>query len=94
MCYVYPWKSEECVDSHRIEVTDGCEPQCGRWELNLCPLQEQPVLLNTEPSFQSPSDIGCLIQVCLIGTNSQTCQRSAEYDIKYDLLCQTETPNS
>ena len=33
-------------------ITDVCEPPCGCWELNLAPLEEQPVLLTTEPSLQ------------------------------------------
>ena len=33
-------------------ITDGCEPPCGCWELNSGPLEEQSVLLTTEPSFQ------------------------------------------
>jgi hypothetical protein len=33
-------------------ITDGCEPPCGFWELNSGPLEEQSVLLNTEPSLQ------------------------------------------
>ena len=41
------------VGSTRIEVTDGCEPTCGCWDLNPGPLQEQQVLLTTEPSLQS-----------------------------------------
>jgi hypothetical protein len=35
-------------------IIDGCEPPCGCWELNSGPLEEQPVLLTSEPSFQSP----------------------------------------
>jgi hypothetical protein len=35
-------------------ITDGCEPQCGCWELNSGPLEEQPVLLTAEPSLPSP----------------------------------------
>jgi len=31
--------------------TDGCGPPCGCWELNSGPLEEQPVLLTTEPSL-------------------------------------------
>ena len=31
-------------------VTDTCELLCGCWELNSCPLEEQPVLLTTELS--------------------------------------------
>ena len=34
------------------EVTDSCELPCGCWELNLCPLEEQSVLLTTEPGLQ------------------------------------------
>jgi hypothetical protein len=30
----------------------GCEPPCSCWELNSEPLEEQPVLLTTEPSHQ------------------------------------------
>lgn len=31
---------------------DGCEPPCGFWEINPCPLQEQ-ALLPTETSLQA-----------------------------------------
>lgn len=38
------------------EITDGCESQCGCWELNLDLLQEQPMYaLNHVPSLQPPS---------------------------------------
>ena len=33
-------------------VTGGCEPQCGCWELNSGPLEEQEMLSTTEPSLQ------------------------------------------
>ena len=33
-------------------ITDGHEPPCGSWELNSGPLEEQSVLLTTEPSLQ------------------------------------------
>lgn len=33
-------------------VLDGCQPPCGSWELNLGHLQEQKVLLTTEPSLK------------------------------------------
>ena len=33
-------------------ITGGCEPPCGCWELNSGPLEEQPVLLTSEPSLQ------------------------------------------
>jgi hypothetical protein len=34
-------------------ITDGCEPPCGCWELNSGPLEEQLVLLTSEPSLQT-----------------------------------------
>jgi len=37
-----------------LELTDGCEPPCGCWELNPGPLEEQPVLLTDKPSLQPP----------------------------------------
>jgi hypothetical protein len=33
-------------------ITVGCEPPCGCWKLNSGPLEEQSVLLTTEPSLQ------------------------------------------
>lgn len=33
-------------------ITDDCKPPCGGWKLNSEPLQEQPMLLGTEPSCQ------------------------------------------
>jgi len=33
-------------------IIDGCEPPCGCWELNSGPLEEQTVLLTSEPSLQ------------------------------------------
>ena len=33
-------------------ITDDCEPPCGCWELNSEFLEEQPVLLTSEPSRQ------------------------------------------
>lgn len=32
-------------------VTDAFETTCGSWAWNLSPLEEQPTLLTTEPSF-------------------------------------------
>ena len=31
-------------------IIDGCEPPCGCWELNARPLEEQAMLLTSEPS--------------------------------------------
>ena len=33
-------------------ITDGCEPPCGCWEMNSGLLEEQSVLLNSEPPLQ------------------------------------------
>ena len=33
-------------------ITDNCEPSCRCWELNSGPLQEQAMLLTSEPSLQ------------------------------------------
>ena len=35
----------------------GCEPPCGCWDLNSGPLEEQSVLLTTEPSLQPCKNI-------------------------------------
>ena len=42
----------EGIRSPGTGVTDSCELPCGCWELNLCPLGEQPALLTSEPSLQ------------------------------------------
>ena len=39
-------------DSPGTGVTDRCELSCGCWELNPGPLEEQSMLLTTEPSLQ------------------------------------------
>jgi hypothetical protein len=41
---MYAYKAEE--------GTDGDKPPCGCWELNSGLLEEQPVLLTSEPSLQ------------------------------------------
>jgi len=47
-----------CLQTHQKRasdpITDGCEPPCGCRELNSGPLEEQSVLLTTEPSLQPP----------------------------------------
>ena len=44
----------EGIRSPGIGVTDSGELPCGCWELSPGPLEEQPVLLTTEPSLQCP----------------------------------------
>jgi hypothetical protein len=40
-----------------MPVTDGCEPPCGCWELNLGPLEEQSELSTAEASLQPSSTV-------------------------------------
>ena len=49
----WPQRSEKGVGSSGTGVTDGCEPPCKCWELNLGPLQEQQVFLTTKLSLES-----------------------------------------
>jgi hypothetical protein len=42
------------VKSPRIGARDSCELSCECWKLNLGPLEEQPILLTTEPHLSSP----------------------------------------
>lgn len=45
--------SQKEVSEPLEPVPDGCEQTCRCWELNPGLLEEQPVLLTTEPCFQS-----------------------------------------
>ena len=47
------WRSEDGIRSPGSGVADSCEPPCGGWDLNPGPLEEQPVILTTEPPPQS-----------------------------------------
>jgi hypothetical protein len=53
--YLCMWVQCCCLQTHQKRtsdlITDGCEPPCGCWELNSGPLEEQMVLLTTEPSL-------------------------------------------
>ncbi|XP_052570146.1 L-seryl-tRNA(Sec) kinase isoform X2 [Peromyscus californicus insignis] len=55
-------------------IAGGCEPPCGFWELNSGPLEEQPVLLTTEPSPQ-PSIIFLYME-----TSIRICQITAAFN--------------
>jgi hypothetical protein len=46
-----------CLKRASDTITDGCEPPCSCWELNSGPLEDQSVLLTTEPSLQLPGYI-------------------------------------
>jgi len=50
--FVHTSPTEEDIRSSRTGVSGGCEPPHGCWELNPGPLEEQPVLLTTDPSLQ------------------------------------------
>ena len=62
MSYLYVCLGEG-VRSPGTGVTDSCELPCGCWELNLGPLQEQHVLLTTEPLLQPPTKIHILNKI-------------------------------
>jgi hypothetical protein len=72
-------------------ITDGCEPPCGCWELNSGPLEEQSVLLTTEPSLQPLSE-------CSYGSTYSLYQSSLPLNLNYFLktccyLCVCSFPN-
>ena len=52
VCSVLPACVPACEKRAPNLIIDGCEPPCGCWELNSGPLEEQSVLLTTEPSLQ------------------------------------------
>jgi hypothetical protein len=60
-----------CLQTHQKRasdpITDGCEPPCGCWELNPGPLEEQSVLLTTEPSRQPPIHKSLILSVLSSG---------------------------
>ena len=49
----YVWVHFHCLQTHQKRasdpITDGHEPPCGCWELNSEPLEEQSMLLITDP---------------------------------------------
>lgn len=49
-------KPEEGIGSPGAGVTEGCELPCRYGELNLDPMEEQPVLFTTESSIRSRED--------------------------------------
>jgi hypothetical protein len=51
---VLPLSSDTQQKAALDPITDGCELPCGCWELNSGTLEEQSVLLTTEPSLQPP----------------------------------------
>lgn len=52
--HMHTWcllRLEECVRSPGTVFTKSYEPPCECWQLNLCPLEEQPAFVTTELSF-------------------------------------------
>lgn len=47
-----PGGQKKSIGFPQTGVTDGCTPSCGCCDSNLLPLEEQPVLITTEPSLQ------------------------------------------
>jgi hypothetical protein len=47
-----PTEAKEGSLSPETGVVGGCEAQCGRWESNPGPLEEQPMFITTAPSLQ------------------------------------------
>ena len=43
---------QRVLSTHRIGVTDSCVLSCRQWNLSWSPLEEQLMLLTTEPSCQ------------------------------------------
>ena len=52
ICTMYVPSVFRGQESASYPNTDGCELLCGCWELNSVPLEEQSVLLTTEPTLQ------------------------------------------
>lgn len=67
----YLRRSEKSIRSPGTGVTDGCEPPCGCCESNLCPLEEQQMLLTPKPALQ-PS-------FCVVSNDPLKVAESPEY---------------
>uniref|UniRef100_A0A8C2N3Q8 E3 ubiquitin-protein ligase n=1 Tax=Cricetulus griseus TaxID=10029 RepID=A0A8C2N3Q8_CRIGR len=59
-------KQEDGVGSPGSDGTDGCEPPCGCWELNPGSLEEDHLLLTTEPCLHSHNDNTRVVRVKVI----------------------------
>lgn len=79
MCvYVSAKRPEESIGPHGTAVIGGYESSYGCWELNAGPLQEQLVLLTTEPvSYSFFKKIICIILImCRYVHSIDACFRS------------------
>jgi hypothetical protein len=50
--FLVPSEARRGAGSLETGVTDSCKPPCGYWELNLGPLEKQPVLSIAESSLK------------------------------------------
>lgn len=62
---LFPWRSEDSMESPGTEVTDDCEPPYGFCEPNSGPVEEQLVLLTTEPSLWPLCEFFLVLYVCM-----------------------------
>ncbi|NP_001233663.1 uncharacterized protein LOC100689233 [Cricetulus griseus] len=87
-----------CISAHQKRapdlITDGCEPPCGCWELNSGPLEQQSVLLTSEPPLQFP---GYLIFKFIFNLKSEAFERDLKTLVdfyKMYLTCDFQGKNS
>ena len=59
----WPLRPEEGTESPGTSVTAGFKLPYGSWELNLDALEEQGVLLTTEPFYQPQELVFCVYRV-------------------------------
>ncbi|KAL1781927.1 E3 ubiquitin-protein ligase NEDD4 isoform X2 [Sigmodon hispidus] len=57
---------EDGVGSPGSEATDGCDPPCSCWDLDPGSLEEDHILLTTEPALQSHNDNTRVVRVKVI----------------------------
>lgn len=79
-----PTEAKRKYQIHWNWVIGGCEPPHGYWDLNLGPLQGQPVILATEPWLQPP--------YFFIGFNHLHLSRAAGQSHQYPVLYQVSKP--
>ena len=67
--FIYMSALQLSSDTHQKNasdpITDRCEPLCGCWELNSGRLEDQSVLLTSEPSLQTWSRLVVVVVVVL-----------------------------
>jgi hypothetical protein len=65
----WPYAGSHRYQTHQKRAsdptTDGCEPPCGRWELNSGLLEEQSVFLTAKPYFIISYIVPVCLSICL-----------------------------